>query len=158
MSNQSETVTVNLSAAEALSACRDAIGIVGWKEAAPGQDDRLVAKFGFGLFSNPGLVEMLISEVGRESRIVLNASIKQFGPVAESKLKKQLAQIRSAIEASALKYSTSVVAPTSASSDESVKEGESVEERLARLAQMHKDSLITDAEYAEQRKRVLGDL
>jgi hypothetical protein len=105
---------------------------------------------------------MSVTEAGKESRILLSASITQIGPVAQGKLKKQLAQIRSAIEASALRYGDNVVSsetpPNSVSPSEPVQEPASVEERLAKLDEMHKDSLITDAEYEEQRKRVLRSL
>lgn len=162
MSKMSEELTLKMAAQDALAACRDAVAMVGWKPAGATSDDRVIAKFGFGFFSNPGRVEMLVAQAGEESRVVLNASIKQIGPVADGKLRKQLAQIRSAIEASALRYggasASSDPAPSSPSTGDAGQEPESVEERLAKLAEMHKQSLITDAEYEEQRRRVLGSL
>jgi hypothetical protein len=162
MSKRSEDLMLELSAHEAVSACRDAITMVGWKEDGPAGVNRVVVRVGFGFFRNPSRIEMLISEAGEKTKVRLNGSIKQFGPVADRALGKQLAQIRSAIEVAALRHGDgltgSEAAPSLAPSSESVEEPESVEERLAKLAQMNKDSLITDAEYAEQRKRVLRDL
>jgi hypothetical protein len=162
MSKLSQDLTLKLSSRDTASACREAVAMIGWKTANTASDSKVVAKFGFGLFSNPGKVEMSFAEVGSETKVLLNASIKQIGPIAEAKLKSQLAQLRGAIEASAMRYANqstgSLPAQGSPAASGSENEPQSVEQRLAALARMRSESLITDAEYEEQRKRVLDSL
>lgn len=151
MSKKQESLRLDIEAGDALLACRDAIQTLGWKEAEV-QAHCVVAKVGFGLFSNPSRIEMRVEPVGDATDVHLNGSIKQVGPVANSTLTKQMEAAKGGIQAGALRFRN--VAP--ANKGETAEVG--VEARLKRLESLRDAGTITNEEYESQRKRVLADL
>jgi hypothetical protein len=85
----------------AQSTCVRAIEALGWKLSETAAD-RLVIKTGWGLFKNPGTIEVLLVDAGgTATAIQLNGSIAQVGPVARRKLRQHIEELRGAVEAAA---------------------------------------------------------
>jgi hypothetical protein len=101
MAKMSAQMRVEAPVDAASQACRSAITQLRWRQDDEGDANRIVAKPGLGMFSNPSKIEMLLSEDHGGTAIAFNASIMQIGPIAKRNLRKQLAELQSAIESSA---------------------------------------------------------
>lgn len=101
MSKLSEQFSLDLPLDAATTACRQAIAGLEWKEGEAEEPNQIKAKVGFGLVRNPASHVITLTEAGGGTTVSIDSRIWQVGPVAKSKIGKQMAELRAAIETAA---------------------------------------------------------
>lgn len=102
MSKLSDELSLPVSLDEAESACHRAIADLGWKEDEDAAEGKIIAQVGFGLIRNPSRIEITLDGAAEgRTRIALAGRIMMIGPYAKSRIKKQVRELRAAIEAAA---------------------------------------------------------
>lgn len=96
MSKITDELSLDLSAAEAELACKQAVAALGWgiQSAEPG---RIVPRIGVGISRNPSKIEVLI-ESDVQTTICLNGRIVGIGPLQKRHVTAEVNKLRNAIE------------------------------------------------------------
>ena len=102
MSKLSEQFSLSVPLSLATAACHQGIAALEWREGESEAPNQIKAKVGFGLVRNPSShVITLADDAGGGTSVTIDSRIWQVGPVAKSKIQKQLGELRGAIEAAA---------------------------------------------------------
>lgn len=146
MSRYSESFGLRVEPEEAEEVCREAVAGLGWRvlESRPG---RIVIKEvtpRVTSFTWAAKIRVDITAHDEGTALEVVGSVAGVGPIQSGHLKGQLGAFRNHVE---------VIAGQRAKSGS---EAPVVSEELSNLAQLHRDGVLTDEEFAQAKKQALG--
>ncbi|MGA8745108.1 MAG: hypothetical protein WB507_04505 [Solirubrobacterales bacterium] len=97
MSRRASEFQLKTPVAESYGSCHRAVERLDWK-IAESEPQRLLAKIGFGVLSNPAKIEILLKDENGTTVVRLEGKIAQFGPIATRKLENYLNVLKEAIQ------------------------------------------------------------
>lgn len=139
---------------DVVGACQEAVAQLGWRILEQ-DDSHIVCKeelhFKITVMTWPAQIELRWRRDGVNTQLTLNGSIAGFGPIQSGHLKGQVGNLQNRIQL-CLRKSDGQLQPSADSSPPQ----STLASELEKLARLHSQGILSDAEFANAKAKLLG--